>query len=387
MLAQRNNQNQIQVISHASRQLKENEKNYTHFLLETAAAVWGMDNFNGYLKGSRFTLYLDPTLAPDLGTTQMKTWNRLKTAMSEHNFNTENCQKADLPQYLKQRQLNQKEEQHINNLHFNKTVHVDTFQRVTLKDQVIITITNESMAYLVSTIININTADFLIHALKTHWFDKFGFPGTILFKQGKVQISKLEQKINKMALLTTTVTCKSRTTTFNTETEQQWKQNQHQLLEEDFVNEINFFHNIRKSELRETSSHQTTEKLDDNHEDQNQEDEERAEDDLEELDNLICTHKAGNPRRKAIKLCRHKLQRRTFCNHKIGTKLIQLQEECWPPQREKNWQEELGNLELGRDPEWDQLQEVEEYLTQQREELLQKEARGPDFYFQSIVTN
>jgi hypothetical protein len=30
-LAQRNNQNQIQVISHASRQLKENEKNYTPF--------------------------------------------------------------------------------------------------------------------------------------------------------------------------------------------------------------------------------------------------------------------------------------------------------------------------------------------------------------------
>jgi hypothetical protein len=71
-LAQRNNQNQIQVISNASRQLKENEKNYTPFLLETAAAVWGMDNFNKYLKGSPFTLYMDPTVAPDLGTTQMK---------------------------------------------------------------------------------------------------------------------------------------------------------------------------------------------------------------------------------------------------------------------------------------------------------------------------
>jgi hypothetical protein len=75
-LAQRNQKNQIQVISHASRQLKENEKNYTPFLLETTAAVRGMDNFNKYLKGSWFTLYLDPTPAPDLGTTQMKTWNR-----------------------------------------------------------------------------------------------------------------------------------------------------------------------------------------------------------------------------------------------------------------------------------------------------------------------
>jgi len=45
-LAQRNDQNQIKIISHASRQLKENKKNYTPFLLETAAAAWGMDNFN-----------------------------------------------------------------------------------------------------------------------------------------------------------------------------------------------------------------------------------------------------------------------------------------------------------------------------------------------------
>ncbi len=60
-LAQRNNLGQIQIISHASRQLRENEKNYTKFLLETPAAAWGMDNFNEYLKGSQFTLYRDLT--------------------------------------------------------------------------------------------------------------------------------------------------------------------------------------------------------------------------------------------------------------------------------------------------------------------------------------
>jgi hypothetical protein len=38
-LAQRNHQGKIQIISHASRQLKENEKNYTRFLLETAAVL------------------------------------------------------------------------------------------------------------------------------------------------------------------------------------------------------------------------------------------------------------------------------------------------------------------------------------------------------------
>jgi hypothetical protein len=45
-LAQKDKYNRIQIISHASRQLKENKKNYTKFLLETAAAAWGMDNFN-----------------------------------------------------------------------------------------------------------------------------------------------------------------------------------------------------------------------------------------------------------------------------------------------------------------------------------------------------
>ncbi len=93
---------------------------------------------------------------------------------------------------------------------------------------------------------------------------------------------------------------------------------------------MNLFHNIWNSEIGETSSHQTTqqetEKLDDNHGDQTQEDEERTEDDLEEFGNFICTHKASNPRRKTIKLCRHKLQRRPFYNHKIGTEKLQPQE-------------------------------------------------------------
>jgi hypothetical protein len=95
-------------------------------------------------------------------------------------------------------------------------------------------------------------------------------------------------------------------------------------LEEEFVNAINFFYNIRNSELSEAMSHQTTqqemEKPDDSHEDRIQEDKEGVEDDLEEVNNFICTHKSGNPRRKTIKLCWHKLQLRTFYSHKIGTK-------------------------------------------------------------------
>jgi len=104
-LAQRNRQGQIQIISHASRQLRENEKNYTKFLLETAAAAWGMDNFNEYLKGSRFTLYRDLTTETTLGTTQLKTLNRLRNTMIDHDFQTLDRQKADLPYNLKKSQI------------------------------------------------------------------------------------------------------------------------------------------------------------------------------------------------------------------------------------------------------------------------------------------
>jgi hypothetical protein len=34
-----------------SQQLKDHEKNYSTFLLEAAAAVWGMETFNEYLRG------------------------------------------------------------------------------------------------------------------------------------------------------------------------------------------------------------------------------------------------------------------------------------------------------------------------------------------------
>ena len=56
------------------------------FLLKTAAAAWGMDNFNEYLNGSTFTLYRNTTTEKTLGTTQMKTLNRLQTTMNNHNL-------------------------------------------------------------------------------------------------------------------------------------------------------------------------------------------------------------------------------------------------------------------------------------------------------------
>jgi hypothetical protein len=109
-----------------------------------------------------------------------------------------------------------------------------------------------------------------------------------------------------------TIMCKSLPTTFNTQTEQQYRLNQHQLLQGEFINAVNFFHNIRNPELGETPvpqmTNQGTGKLHDVHKEQGQEDEDKVEDDLEEMKNQLCTYKSSNPRRKMIKLCRHELQ-------------------------------------------------------------------------------
>jgi hypothetical protein len=120
-------QGKIQIISHASRQLKGNEKNYTKFLLETATATWGMDNFIEYLKGSRFTLYKDLTNETTLGTTQIKTLNRLRTTMIDHDIEVQDRQKSDLPKFLKKRQMEEKQKQKDSDQvqAVNKVIHVD----------------------------------------------------------------------------------------------------------------------------------------------------------------------------------------------------------------------------------------------------------------------
>ncbi len=57
-------------------------------------------------------------------------------------------------------------------------------------------------------------------------------------------------KINDWVPLEQKVICKSRMETFNTEVEQQWKQNQHEVSEEEFVNTVNFFYELQEPEQK-----------------------------------------------------------------------------------------------------------------------------------------
>ncbi len=86
ILTQVDKEGHFYVISFASRQLKDHEKNYSPFLLEAAAAVWGMDFFNEYLKGKLFILYTDHKPLEKLGHLHSKMLKRLQTALLEHDF-------------------------------------------------------------------------------------------------------------------------------------------------------------------------------------------------------------------------------------------------------------------------------------------------------------
>ncbi len=73
-------------ISFASRQLKDHEQNYSPFLLEAAAAVWGMGVFNEYLRGKLFILFTGHKPLETLGHLHTTMLNHLQAALLEHNF-------------------------------------------------------------------------------------------------------------------------------------------------------------------------------------------------------------------------------------------------------------------------------------------------------------
>jgi hypothetical protein len=86
ILTQQDRNGNFHVISYGSRQLIKHEKNYSPYLLEMAAAVWGMEFYNEYLKGKQFTLYTDHKPLERLSHLHTKTLNRLQLAMLEYDF-------------------------------------------------------------------------------------------------------------------------------------------------------------------------------------------------------------------------------------------------------------------------------------------------------------
>jgi hypothetical protein len=86
ILTQINTKGEQCVIVYASRKLQKHECNYTSFLLETQAAIWGMEHFNTYLRDRKFTLFTDHRSLEKLGKVHTKTLNWLQEIMNTYDF-------------------------------------------------------------------------------------------------------------------------------------------------------------------------------------------------------------------------------------------------------------------------------------------------------------
>jgi Reverse transcriptase (RNA-dependent DNA polymerase)/RNase H-like domain found in reverse transcriptase/Integrase zinc binding domain/Integrase core domain len=86
ILTQIDEKKEFRVIAYASRKLQKHEKNYTPFLLEMQAAIWGMEHFQVNLKGRHFILFTDHKPLENLGKVHTKTLNRLQEMMNVYDF-------------------------------------------------------------------------------------------------------------------------------------------------------------------------------------------------------------------------------------------------------------------------------------------------------------
>ena len=86
VLSQLDEHGKERVIAYASRSLRKHERNYSAFLLEVTAAVFGIEHFDTYLLGKRFTLYTDHKPMEKLSEVHKKTLNRLQQLMMEYDF-------------------------------------------------------------------------------------------------------------------------------------------------------------------------------------------------------------------------------------------------------------------------------------------------------------
>ena len=86
VLTQIDDQGVERVVRYGSRSLRDHEKNYGAYLLEMAAACWGIEHFHTYLYGRKFVLQTDHKPLEKLSTRHNKTLNNLQEKMIDYNF-------------------------------------------------------------------------------------------------------------------------------------------------------------------------------------------------------------------------------------------------------------------------------------------------------------
>ena len=81
--------NKPKVLGYASRTLLKHERNYSAFLAENLAAVFGIEHFSKYLIAQRFVLHSDHQPMSKLNNNQKRTLERLKDMIAQYSFDIE----------------------------------------------------------------------------------------------------------------------------------------------------------------------------------------------------------------------------------------------------------------------------------------------------------
>jgi hypothetical protein len=164
--------------------------------------------------------------------------------MIEHDFEIQDRQTADLPDYLKRRQIKEEREISGRNQAFNKVIHMDLIDAnshgTNVSDRAILSITDDTRTFSRVAVLADDKVDSTAAAIWHHWCQPYGNPETILSNRGKVWTSKLESRINNFMPLEPKINCRSKKETFNSEVRQQWQQSRQDTSAEEFAHHWNF---------------------------------------------------------------------------------------------------------------------------------------------------
>ncbi len=275
--------------------------------------------------------------------------------MIDHNFEVQDRQKSDLPDFLKKRQTGEGQKDPDQNRAVNKIIHVDLINADPhlneASGKTILSITDNTRTFTQVAIIANSGIDSTASAIWHYWCQPYGPPETILFNQGKVHASKLESRINDFMPLGQKISCRSRKDTFNQEIQQQWQQNQYDISAEEFAQNFNFLCNLQSPNTTGTGypDHRRLNNVHQNFTHDEDFTEVETDTEKEELEKLPRI----NHKRKWISLCRHKLQGRAY--HRFR------ELKMTPKQPEQE--------EVEPDHEWLQLIQMERMIERQKQEL------------------
>jgi hypothetical protein len=278
--------------------------------------------------------------------------------MIDHDFEVQDRQKSDLPDFLKKRQTWEGQEDSKQNRAFIKVIHVNLIN-ADLNEaagQTILSIKDDTRTFAQIAVLANNDIDATVATIWHHWCQPYGYLDTILSNRGKVWASKLESRINAFMPLGQRINCRSSKNIFNQEVQQQWQQNQHDTSAEEFAQNWNFLWTLQGPDTTQasysnhgclTNVHQSL---------TDEEDSTEIETDDEKED--FGTTPLKMSKRKQISLCRHKLQGRAYPRHRKIKTAAEQQERL--PEREED----------EMDHEWLQLIQMEKLIEKHKHELL-----------------